>query len=205
MVKKSGKVIYDDKQWVRNMAVIEGMRELPYQSIYVDTLINKFYKSKSKEIRQSLTSLIELVSDQKKKDICEYFDLVLDDLEENFERPQVFISILRNCKNKNQIKTLIEKMLGDKKRDIFRLNWDAQVVMEASKIWKSFHIYANQIDRELYPILESFDQNTMTNELAVGFECVCSLLTIYKNLSCYRFLMKVIFLLWERWDLKTGV
>jgi AMMECR1 domain-containing protein len=219
MVKKSGKIIYDDNQWVRNMAVIEGMRELPYQSYYVDTLSKQFEKfiksllSSSDrdsdhdfQSRQSLTSLIEIVSDEKKQDICQYFDLKIDDLEPNFERPQVFISILRNCKKKKKIRTLIEKMLGESNRDVFRLNWDAQVVMEASKIWKSFHIYAYQIDRELYPILESFDQNTMTNELAVGFECVCSLLaTIKNNISCWKFLMKIILLLWGRWDPIRGL
>jgi hypothetical protein len=46
----------------------------------------------------------------------------------------------------------------------------------------------------------------MTNELAVGFECVCSLLaTIKNNISCWKFLMKIILLLWGRWDPIRGL
>jgi hypothetical protein len=206
MVEKSGKVIYSDNEWVRNMAVLEGLDEyqLPYRSMYVNKLLDLF-ESRPREIRQSLTSLIELVDAKKKESICEYFELEIDDLEENFERPQVLISILRNCKKKNEIKILIDKMMKEANRDIFRLNWDAQLLVEASKIWKEFQKFAEPIDLEIYPILESFDKNTMTNELAVGFECLCSLLQIKKDLRSKKWLMKVILLLWERWDPKRGL
>jgi hypothetical protein len=163
------------------------------------------FKQRPEQVRQAMTSLIEMIHDDQKKQVCSYFDVQLDNLEPEFERPQVLIAMLRNCKSDLEIKKKIEGMMKERDRTIFRLNWDCQLLFESVKIWKEMTKYTKQIDQQLYPLLETYNENTMTNELAVGFECLCSLIAFGSQIDSIQYLMKIIILLWRRWDPKRGL
>jgi AMMECR1 domain-containing protein len=210
LVEKSGKVEFQKEEWVRNLAVIEGLENSSCyltKNKYKDYLQKTWdiFKQRPEQVRQAMTSLIEMIHDDQKKQVCSYFDVQLDNLEPEFERPQVLIAMLRNCKSDLEIKKKIEGMMKERDRTIFRLNWDCQLLFESVKIWKEMTKYTKQIDQQLYPLLETYNENTMTNELAVGFECLCSLIAFGSQIDSIQYLMKIIILLWRRWDPKRGL
>lgn len=212
-INKNGKILSDDEQWVRNLAVIEGLLQLPcyqnknknpYQSV-VDQALSIF-DSNPQIIRQALSSVIELVDKKDKKNICQYLlsDLYQGQLESDFEEPQILISIVRNCDYSN-VFGIIEKRMTNGNRSIFRLNWDTQLLSESISIWKGLKQYMGPIDQSVSKIVDKYSNKTMTNELAVAFECICALMNMNPNVNSMRYLMKLILLLWQRWDPKTGL
>lgn len=201
---------YEPGQWVRNMAVIEGLSNY-LCSPGKDVIVNKYKKymktlyqlflTKPKLVRQALTSFIELY--ENKDEICDYLYQEINDLEQGFEAPQVLIALFRNCKT--PLPQIIKDRLTLVKKDIFVCNWDSQLLLEAIKFYPYLRIYARRLSDQIVSIVESYSDQTMTNELAVAFEAITSLLLIDQNLNVTNYLMKIILLLWERWEPSLGL
>jgi AMMECR1 domain-containing protein len=224
LVSRKGVIFSKDDERVRNLAVIEGIRNLicygdhlqiESQSVdfYLKDILDTFHSPLKKSARQALTSAIEIISNEDKP-ICEYLFSQIDDLEPDFERQQVFIALLRKCRNIRGIEIseeLIHNIFSEPvEKSIFRLNWEIQLLFESIKIWKSMTKYITILDKSISNIIRYFNKDTMTNELAVAFEGTSYLKYINKeitDLPLYsdKYLMDIVLLLWKRWNPKYGL
>lgn len=230
-VNKEGDVFTKEDEWIRNLAVIQGIRNLScynpakdtdlFFDLYLKEVMDIFRSPSKKSVRQALTSAIEITPNAADViSICEYLFSEIDNLEPDFERQQVFISLLRKCKNLPGI-TINEKLIHNilsepsEEKSIFRLNWEIQLLFESIKFWPNMNKYVKIIDENISNIVKYFNQKTMTNELAVAFEGISYLKNIkydqekkrsrHSLLLSDKYLMSIIILLWQRWNPEYGL
>lgn len=196
-------VYFDENEWVRNMAVIEGIKKISCpNNLSYGYYIDKLNRNK-KISRQALTSEINLLTDYSdKQEICDILYDQLNEMDHSFEQPQALIALIMNCKPPKQ--SIISSRLKQDK-DIFRLNWDSQLLYYSLGVYPNLISYVNILDQQFLKYIKAFNEKTMSNELAVSFEGISSLLAIDPNIKSANYLIKIIFLLWNRWDSNTGL
>lgn len=206
LLKQKNTIIYDSKQYVRNNGTLYDLYVLGFNNSILNNSINKYYnlflRNKS-DMRQASAFLLRSLEDPNKiKVICKYLFKNINNLEPNFERGEVLISLIDKCNNQTIIFDAIQKMSDEFETQdisIFRCNWEAKVLY----IYKnsSFVNYAKKIMARIETIANSYDKHTETNYLVVTFEALMTLKHILNkkfSLNANNILFKCFYILLTR-------
>ena len=211
IVTKDKKILYDKKQDVRNLSLLNDIYEFKdYINIDIITLCdieiekykNKFIKDKS-GLRQASSFLVQILvknmNDKNNKhfsrQICHYLYNSIPWLEKRFERGEVLIAIALSCQ-KEYSSTIIEnrkhiynEMVSKNYslNDIFQYNWESKLLyvlfQNSIENNKSIVEHANILASRIINILNKLytKDDTETNYYAVGFEALSSILIVIKD------------------------
>lgn len=174
---ENNKILIDKSEDIRNIGIIRDV--LKYNSdlgikksdklekFLVDNI--EFYLSrKNKLSSQSLSFLIDLISENDKKNECNKLIDYLEKAEREFEFGEISLGLLKECNINNNIKNkIISRLISNKIESVFQWNWDSQVLYLLDFPRNTYEIYRDWI----LDYLDNIDLSKFeTNYLAVSFE-----------------------------------
>lgn len=182
---KNGNVIWNEHDEVRNIATIGSI--LKYSNTYKDLISRKeleYTKEKALEIINSLDKfssqalsflgfLYEIVKINNKEKYCKKLTESLINADEEFEKPELIIGLLKAGCNVKKV-----DLSFTKEDSIFKMNWVTQALLENGKIPSIRE--QRFLEEKIREIIEN-KEKMETNYLAVSFEALCYLFKRNEN------------------------